>query len=265
MSFAARAFGWMLSFSLKCRETNDLLFRCENTFCEMVYLKFPDSCGHCTESSCLCKPPEMDAKKDKAGKYEKLLEKWERDHRAKGIKYTIQDWLGIFTKIYEGRIHLQTLETLGFHFLEEAGEEAMAIRKLMQLRGVLLPNAVDGLDDATLRHLVTIPVIAKEYIRLGKNQPDGKPPFKTSSKSKGDVYARIVDAKMDFIVELADTFSFFCSILIKLGSVKIEIGKVFAANLEQTLIDMYGTPDRRLHCPTCQKDACECTFFSQGS
>ena len=63
MSFAVRAFGWMLSFSVKCANTEDLLFHCENNFCEMVYIKFPRVCGHCTEGTCECKPADMDAEK----------------------------------------------------------------------------------------------------------------------------------------------------------------------------------------------------------
>lgn len=260
MRFAARAFSWMLSFSIKCAKTKDILFRCNNNFCEMVYLKFPDLCGHCTESTCQCKPVDMDAEKDKAGKYRKLLEKWTRDLRAKGLEYTIEDWLGIFKSIYDGRIHLQTMETLGFHFLEEAGEEAMAIRKLMQLRGVLR-NGTRIIAEEKLRKLVTIPAIAKEYIRLAEGQKDGKPRLNLTSRDEEDIYARIVDAKMDYIVELADTFSFFCSILIKLGSVKIGLDESFSANLEQSLINTYGKPDEGLICPVCKECACKCVFF----
>lgn len=260
MSFAARAFSWMLSFSVKCEKTEDLLFRCKNNFCEMVYLKFPDLCGHCTESTCQCKPVDMEAQKDKAGKYEILVEKWTRDQRAKAIEYRIEDWLVIFKGIYAGRIHLQTMETLGFHFLEEAGEQAMAIRKLMQLRGVS-HNGKGIVAEEKLHRLVTIPTIAEEYIRLGKGQKDGKPQFDPTSKDEKEIYARIVDAKMDFIVELADTFSFFCSILIKLGSVKIGPSESFSANLEEALINTYGKPDEGLICPVCKKDACKCVFF----
>ena len=176
------------------------------------------------------------------------------------IEYTIDDWLKIFERIYAGRIHLQTMETLGFHFLEEAGEQAMAIRKLMQLRGVL-DNGKGIIAEEKLRKLVNIPTIAEEYIRLGKGQKDGKPQFNLTSKDEEDIYARIVDAKMDFIVELADTFSFFCSILIKLSSVTIGPNKFFSANLEEALIETYGKPDEGLICPVCKKDACECVFF----
>ena len=259
MGFAARAFSWMLSFSVKCAKTKDLMFRCENNFCEMVYLKFPDLCGHCTQNPCNCKPIDMDANKDKAGKYERLLEKWTRDQRTKAIQYTIDDWLKIIADIYGGRIHLQTMETLGFHFLEEAGEEAKAVRNLMQLRGASKPG-LDGIDEATISRLAAIPAIAGEYIRLGKGKPGGKPEFKLDSNDKADIYARIVAGKMDLIVELADTFSFFCSMLIKLGSMKIGPDK-FSANLEQALIDTYGKPDEGLACPVCKKKTCECVFL----
>lgn len=261
MERAVRTFCWLLSYSVHCSKTEDLLFRCENAFCEMVYLKFPGVCGHCTHDLCDCKPVEMDAEKDKAGKYEKLLVRWNRDERA-AINYNIGHWLGLFRDIYGGRIHLQTMETLGFHFLEEAGEEAMAVRKLMQLRGVI--NAgVDGLDEKALLGLVSIPAITSEYIRLGKGKPKGKPPFDLKANDYVNIYNRIVDAKMDFIVELADLFSFFCSILIKLGMVKIGVGEFFIANLEQALIDTYGRPNEGLVCPSCNEKACKCTFYSK--
>jgi hypothetical protein len=261
MECAVRTFCWLLSYSVHCAKTEDLLFHCKNNFCEMVYLKFPGVCGHCSHIPCDCKPVEMDAGKDKAGKYEKLLEKWKRDESA-AANYTIKNWLESFEEIYSGRIHLQTMETLGFHFLEEAGEEAMAVRKLMQLRGVLSAG-VDGIDKGTLSKLVSVPSIAEEYIRLGKGQLNGKPPFNLASGNYIDIYNRIVDAKMDFIVELADLFSFFCSILIKLGRMTIGKGKTFVANLEETLVDTYGNPDEGLTCPVCKKKACECTFYSK--
>lgn len=261
MDYAARSFCWMLSFSMKCAKTKELLFRCENTFCEMVYLKFPERCGHCTHDVCQCDPSEMDAKKDKAGHYRESLEIWKRNQR--GIKYNINDWLTIFTKIYSGRIHLQTMETLGFHFLEEAGEETAAIRKLMQLRGVVC-NGVSGLDEK-LKELVTIPQITNEYIRLSTGQLDGKPHIDLTSNKPDDIYARIVSAKMDLVVELADTFSFFCSILIKLGNVTIEKGTSFVTNLEEILIKKYGTPDKGLVCPSCRDKACKCVFYSKSA
>ena len=260
MESAARTFCWLLSYSLHCAKTEDLLFRCNNTFCEMVYFKFPGVCGHCADSPCDCKAVEMDAKKDKAGKYKLLLERWNRDGKA-AYSYRIGDWLGLFGGLYGGRIHLQTMETLGFHFLEETGEKAMAVRKLMQLRGVIKAG-VKGIDAGTLGGLVSIPQIASEYIRLGKDKPGGKPPFDLVSNDYGNIYNRLVDAKMDFIVELADLFSFFCSILIKLGRVTIEKDKTFVAELKQELIDTYGRPNEGLVCPRCKEKACKCTFYS---
>ncbi len=263
MFFACKVFCWMLSFSVRIKKDPHPLFRIDNEFCDIVYFKFPEVCGHCTDSQCTCQPVEMDAKKDKAGKYKKLLEKWERAHRGKGnsTSYSIADWLKIFTDIYGGRIHLQTLETLGFHFLEEAGEEAFAIRKLIQLRGALGAK-IAGLDEASIKKLTTIPNIAKAYISLGKGKLDGKPHFKLNAATKENIFSRIVDAKMDLMIELADAFSFFCSILIKLSKVTIAENKHFVADLESRLIKMYGEPKTGLICPECKKDVCDCSFFS---
>jgi hypothetical protein len=275
MEYAPRAFGWMISLSARLRETDDLLFRCDNTFCQCVYFKFPDCCGHCTHDVCDCKPLDMDAKKDKSAKYKTLLEKWDRhNHDASIVNYTIDQWLDVFRGIYAGRIHLQTMETLGFHFLEEAGEEASAIRELMQLRGVLDQDDV-GITEADLNGLVTIPQIADEYIKLGANAVDGKPPIDLTARDRANIYARIVSAKMNLIVELADTFSFFCSILIKLSHLTISKAKnqktgeetpvYFGADLEEALVALYGDPVAGLRCPVCRQPACTCVFFPKSA
>lgn len=269
MEFAARAFCWMVCLSVKFNKTDDLLFRCENTFCQCVYFKFPDCCGHCTEKTCQCRPLEMDAQKDKAGKYGTLLDYWRLHNSGSNkVDYTTADWMGLFGRIYSGRIHMQTFETLGFHFLEEAGEEASAIRELIQLRGVLDETDV-GIGAEDLRKLVSIPEVAQEYIRLGKMNPrgGGKPQYDPLSRKRDDIYARIVAGKMNFIVELADTFSFFCSILIKLSRVKIAWDQekkeptYMAADLEEALQSTYGDPAKGLTCPTCKASSCKCVFF----
>jgi hypothetical protein len=209
----------------------------------------------------------MDEIPNKAAKYEFLFEKWQLIVPAVS-NWTFQDWLKTFSHIFGNSIHLQTLESLGFHFLEEAGEEAYAIRKLMQLEG--LPQAkIKNLEPEYFLKLTTIEGIVKEYKGMGVGSPDGKPVIDLKSRRWRSLKARIVDAKMDLVIELADTFSWFCSILIKLGYTIKNLAdngdaeaNIFNSNLEDRLVALYdGKPSESLTCPECKAQTCECAFF----
>ena len=126
LDFAASAFCWMSTYLGKCNETDDIIFHSEHNLSEAVALKFPDHCGHCGSSPCTCKPAEIDAVSDKSATYKNLFRDWKKN-LVSYKSYTLSDWLGSFHKIFGPRIHLQTMENLGFHLLEEAGEEAMPV------------------------------------------------------------------------------------------------------------------------------------------
>jgi hypothetical protein len=201
----------------------------------------------------------MDSKKDKAADYIILLEKWKDFRRTEG--HTLREWLNMFRDIYGGRIHLLTLESMGFHFLEEAGEEAKAVRQLVQLRGVL-DDGVKGLDKKFLEEISGIEKLTEEYGKCEKDK-EGKPKIKMDSNALEHVKARIVKAKMDFVVELADTFSWFCSILIKiLGIIEITgVNNPDDYDLDIFLKKEYEASPEGLKCPTCHGSPCKCMFF----
>jgi hypothetical protein len=260
IDFAAHTFNWMCSFVTKCNQTDDLLFICKNDFCDMVYFKFPGICGHCLDNHCSCNPIEIDKKKDKAAQYKKLFEE---SSLFPTKNFSITDWTKMFKKIYGGRIYLMTLENIGFHFLEESGEEALAIRELMQMRGILTAN-IPGINEEFLFRISSIDGLVEEYDtcmkQLGCDKPD------ITSREEKHLKARIVKGKMDLIIEFADTFSWFCAVLIKLEMIaeSLNVSKD-QYDLEKWLEKKYGLNGEKLTCPRCKSDDCECLFFPKRS
>ncbi len=202
---AAHTFCWLCSFINRCNTEDDPVFALDESLSGIVSLKYPLICGHCKGNECKCDPISMDKAKDKAARYTELFEK------RKGIltsveDYTIEQWRKTFRDIFGGRMHILTLETIGFHFLEEAGEAAVGVRKLSQLRKIL-DAGVDGIDNDFLRKLSKVSS-AVEYYKIHKGTGQNY-----ISKDPGDLKSRLVEAKMDLIVEIGDTFSWFCSVV----------------------------------------------------
>jgi hypothetical protein len=156
-----------------------------------------------------------------------------------------------------------TLDAIGFHFLEEAGEEAVGIRKILQLRGILAKgNSL--IDHNYIRKLSTVEGLVEEYVygAFPREEKTGKPKIDLTSKEEEFIKARIVDAKMDLIIELSDTFSWFCAILIKLGMLLKESNLWSERyDIETYLNDEYGPEGEDLKCPVCRQNVCACLSF----
>ena len=260
---AAHGFCWMCTFVSKCNSTSDLLFRCENDFCDMVYLKFPNRCGHCERDQCICDPHAMDKKTDKAAQYKKLYNEYWKTVQSGSRKYQLSTWISTFRRIFGTQIYLQNIETLGFHFLEEAGEEARAVRELTQLRGVLACG-LKGIDHEFLVKITNIPGLVEEYeVCMGAIEKVPKNIDMKSSKSE-HIKARIVRGKMDLVIEFADTFSWFCAIMIKLRWMSQKLGIADEkSHIEIMLESEYGKKGDPLKCPTCSDIDCKCKFFPE--
>lgn len=265
ISSAAHAFCWMCSYINLCNNTQDLLFRFDHSLCEIVYLKYPRKCGYCNEVPCKCNPYKMDEKQDKAARYEVLLKIWTADTP---ITYDLEQWMDLFRDLYGGRIHQMALESIGFHFLEEAGEETTAVRQLVQLRNVVSEN-IDGVNVQFLERLKTMGTLIEEYgtcmkdSKLETDSQSNKPIINYASKEAFQIKARIAKAKMDFVVELADTFSWFCGILIKLDLIAKSNGITDGRfDIERKLQGIYGRKGKPLSCPECKKEICKCIFFN---
>ena len=112
---AAHAFSWMICYIKKCNISDDGFFRIKHNLTEIVGLKYPAECGYCQGKPCHCDPIRMDQLEDKAAQYEILHGSWQVC--IKDSDYTINNWISILDKIFAARIHLQTLENIGFEII----------------------------------------------------------------------------------------------------------------------------------------------------
>ncbi|GAI82034.1 unnamed protein product [marine sediment metagenome] len=80
---------------------------------------------------------------------------------------------------------------------------------------------------------------------------------------------RLVKSKMDFVIELADTFSWYCAVLLKLQEIieyedlDDELLKTF--HIEESLKKVYESrsTDEPLKCYACGATECKCKFLLQ--
>lgn len=233
---AAHAFEWMCAFSttLQRLPRSDVFSFTEN-LSSMVGMKYPNVCGHCLGNPCGCNSVEIDAQVDKPGRYAQLQTEWNR-HRTSISEYTLRDWQQVFLKIYRQNVHLLTPEAIGFHFLEEVGEEGHAMRVLSELRGVVREGHVDGKfverlssgDSLSTAYLEHEGPASKERARISAS--GGSEALKAEkarilkSHDRKLIERRLSDAKMHVITELADTFAWLCSVLNKIWMIAVQNG-----------------------------------------
>ncbi len=271
---AAHAFCWLASYVNYCNKTDDIVFRMNHGLSEIIAMKFPDVCGHCRNNHCSCKAYETDQKEDKSAKYNDLLGLW-INHQTSWPTRTIRKWLDIFWGIYEGQIHIQTIENIGFHLLEEAGEEAKALRQLVQFRGIL-GAGIEGIDEAFLNKLVEWPSLVGEYNQIIKqlkeragvaDETEAKKIIESKSDDPEILKSRLVLSKVDFIIELADTFSWFCAVLLKMEKTLEPLGLEIknSHTIEKALEDRYKYQgnDKPLTCYACGETSCQCRFYPE--
>lgn len=256
---ATHAFCWFCSFFTKCEGLQSDVFHLkESSLSDVIALKYPGVCGHCREKHCICRPIEQDEKRDKAALYKQLLGLRD-DWAVQWHTYTVEMWQQLFWGIYGQQVHMLPLEVIGFHFLEEAGEAAMAVRSLQQLRRA--PEEVKGVDGKFLNTLSTVQGTVQLYDEYKKITPQ------FDSDDPEHIRGRLVKAKMELIVELGDTFSWFCSVLSKVRSIadkcKSKCSYANTAFSEMLLKEYlpYGEPQ----CPTCHACPCRCKFVQGGS
>lgn len=255
---AAHTICWFCSFIKKCNNTKFNIFKLNAKLSDVVLLKYPLKCGRCTHIPCDCPSKEMELMKDKSAKYSILYEEYKK---VKNVDMTITQWIDNFEKIYGGRINLLTLEIIGFHFLEEIGECAIAIRELSQLKNVISQN-INGINDDFFNKLTDIGSIVNSYAKIKEllDTLDKDKKQKFTSKKPDIIKARIVKAKMDMIVEIADAFSWFCDIFIKTSEIFDNCNCPKGITLENEIENEYFKNGEYV-CPICEKTLCECVFF----
>jgi hypothetical protein len=251
---AAHTFCWLCSFVNKCNKAKeDDIFLYNESVCGIVSLKYPLKCGHCELDYCQCKAKGIDIQKDKSARY-KDLARYRNDILKSVETYNISQWKEKFKGIYGDRIHIQTPESIGFHFLEEVGEGAVAVRKLSQLRGIL-NEGIEGIDTGFFKKLSTVDGMVKDYSTYYKSEA-----IDCTSKDPNILKWRIVEAKVNLVIEIGDTFSWFCAILNKLDEISETSGfklSLLEEKIESEYFDANGNPK----CPTCNSKTCTCVFF----
>lgn len=265
LTSAAHTFCWLCSFVNKCNKVKNDVFSISESLCGIVSLKYPNVCGHCQANPCACDPVKVEGEKDKSAMYTDLLGLRERDLDSfEG--YSIEDYQKMFRKIYGARGHIQTLENIGFHFLEEIGEAALCVRKSSQLRNIAQDSRTQ-IDSTFLEKLSTVKGIVESYAEYR----DLLKKIDNASKDPRMLKARVVDAKMGLIVEIGDSFSWFCAVLNKLDSISKSIwdhpeNHDKPKPLEQILNKEYFDPlTGEARCPSCGKKPCRCAFYNLGS
>lgn len=257
---AAHTFCWLCSFINKCKTLENDIFYLQESVCGIISLKYPGRCGHCQASPCRCDAPELESIENKKADYKRLLEYRKPDLLAYE-NYTVDNYLEMFKNIYGGRIHIQPLETIGFHFLEEVGEAAFAVRRLSQLRNICTnPDTEIELD--FINQLSKVEEIVDKYENYMIEE------IVMSSREPAMLKARVVEAKMGLVIEISDTFSWFCAIINKLNAIMCTIlndpdKAIELPPLEEKLIQLYLDSDGNPKCPTCGAKPCNCAFYSE--
>jgi len=262
LNYAAHTFCWLCSFINKCNTLADDVFSIKESLCEIVCLKYPSVCGHCRHKPCACDPVTMEKERNKSAEYKTLL-----DDRRQVLRswqdYSIDDCKKQFYAIYGARGHIQTFESIGFHFLEEIGEAAVSVRKLSQLRGIAQDTSTK-IDSAFLDQLSTVEGVVKNYAKYYKMVKE----IDYVSRDPTILRARLVEAKMSLLVEIGDSFSWFCAILNKLDSILKSIhddpekSPRILKPLEQILNEEYIDSTGKARCPSCKSNPCKCVFYS---
>lgn len=260
---AAHTFCWLCSFVNRCAALDNDIFSIKEPLYGVVTLKYPSRCGHCEELPCKCDPRKMDEKEDKSAKYSRLLS-FRNQHLPSYSNWSINDFVDMFKDIYEARIHIQTLESIGFHFLEEVGEAAVAVRKLSQLSSL---QGIEGFDSKLFDELTTVEKIVRNYDAVVKDPKN----IILTNRDPEMLKMRVIEAKMSLIVEIGDTFSWFCGILNKMLAIEHAIWEEPEKHSDFKFPDLgtaleseYLDHECKPICPTCRISPCNCAFYSKA-
>ena len=258
---ASSTFCWLASFTNKCKGLENDIFSINHSLSQIVSFKYPKICGRCLRSPCKCEPLEQDLISDKVARYNDLYNEWKTISDSVD-NWTIELYKDIFRKIYGARIYIQSLESIGFHFLEEIGEAAVCVRELSQLRNIV--NSETGIELEFIKEISSIPSLVEQYTRL----KDTINKIDVSSKEPEMLKARAVKAKIGLLIEIGDSWSWLFSIMNKLDMIsqfvftKPEKHPEFMIPLEEILQKKYLDKEGNPQCHACKKESCECVFYN---
>lgn len=204
----ARVFCWLCAF---CSENKDVLET--DNLGEIVWYKYPKVCSACvvelneelmkeieskTALKCRC-DQTVEYKVNKHVNNE-ILDEYRR--LSKPVK--LDEWVEMFCVIYGHRLHIQSLDSICFHFLEEVGEVTTALRNYKELKINIDPANVDR------NKLIKL----MDPLRKNDVEYDLLKSKKKSEVEFCDGCRKIL--KDSIKEELADVFSWLCALVIKL-------------------------------------------------
>lgn len=147
---------WLFSFVAKLEDEKsgwEAVFNVRKKFSDIIWAKYPGTCCHCLEREyslngqfpkqpykpyqkcdCLSNYPGVEYREDR----EEIKKK--RREFAERIKYgkpkTLAGMEKMFREIYEANVSVWTIESIGFHLLEEVGEIGRALIDLYTSRNL---------------------------------------------------------------------------------------------------------------------------------
>lgn len=143
---------WLFGFVAKLNDNKsgwEALFNIETPLSCMIWDKYPWSCCHCLERRylstgqlpkrplkkcvCLMDYPRVEHRRDRAIAKE-ARRKFAEDNKSY-MPSTLGETEEMFHTIYGANVSIWTIESIGFHLLEEVGEIGRALVDLFTLRG----------------------------------------------------------------------------------------------------------------------------------
>lgn len=240
---------WLFGFVAKLGDEKsgwEAVFNIDTKFSDMIWGKYPGICCHCLEREyrvtrqlpkkpfepykkcvCLTHYPNIENRDDREEIKQKRREFAKRKRIMKSKPETLASMEKMFREIYKSNVSVWTIESIGFHLLEEVGEIG---RSLIDLYTIRKPN-----------------------------------------KKK----ASVKQIKGNLCDEIAETFSWICSLTAKLKQLFTSTDKYYedsivkvtghkldlaeTIELELALWKRYRDPDRHVYrCPYCGQSRCTC-------
>lgn len=248
----ATFFCWLCSFISKCNSIDNDFFHFTNNLSEIIAFKYPLECGTCGNNPCQCSPEIEERRPNKSAQYKNLYNDW-KSIKASVTHYKISDWVKQFYKIYGRNTPILTIETIGFHFIEEVGEASTYIRNLSALNGIL-KSGINNIDKLFLNELSNIDGIVKHYDKLYSVD------INTTSANPEILMKRIVSAKINMLIEIADMFSWFVEIINKIKYISKNCD-IPETSIIDVLSKKYFDINGNAFCPTCGNNICKCIFY----
>lgn len=136
----AHTFVWLMAFVAKSRWDDELeeIYKLDESLSDIVALKYPGACPHCKYAPCICSVQRSlleELRDKKIGESDLKRRREEFASWANFQDWTVDQWMGMFKRVFENSYLPLPVETIGFHLAEEVGEVASAIRDMTHLEG----------------------------------------------------------------------------------------------------------------------------------